>query len=58
VKIGRTIEKLFKGVFFHGNFPAAPIILNFEELFELFVFDSSQAGSIGVLFVEIGSLVE
>jgi hypothetical protein len=57
VKIGRTVEKLFKGVIFHKNSPVA-LVKRTLRIFEVLMFFHYRAESVGILFVEIGSLVE
>jgi hypothetical protein len=57
VKIGRTVEKLFKRGFFDKNCSLAPVEGNFENVDDLILFPRF-AESISILHVKIGRTVQ
>jgi hypothetical protein len=57
VKIGQTVKKGYSWVIFHENSPVAPL-KRILRIFEALTFSACRAELIGLLFVEIGSLVE
>jgi hypothetical protein len=58
VKIGRTVEKLFKGVFFSRLFPDYSPKTNSENFLKFLCVSACRAELIGILFVEIGSFLK
>jgi hypothetical protein len=57
LKIGRTVEKLLLGVFFHQNSPVAPLELNIEN-FNGFVLLRLSDESIAILCVKLVELLQ